>query len=426
MEDRENQVIYSNKKTGRDVLLGVFLGALAMLSVCCVVLLAAVGMGYVNFGVNGEIYITEDAKAEDGIGTKAEAKLNALDKALDSFYFDDVDDEEVIDKICKAYVDAYGDRYTTYYTQEEYQQLTESNNGTYYGIGVVVRKNEDGTIKVVETYEGAPGKEAGMRANDTIIAVNGISVLDRDLESVVTQIRGEEGSTVDIELRREGVADSFAVTVERRAVDYITVESKMLQDNIGLITIGEFDKVTVKQFGEAYDALTQQGMTGLIVDIRANPGGLLSSVVDILDNILPPGRILYTEDESGKKQEYVGHNTNQITIPMVVLVDGDSASASEIFAGAVQDYGKATIVGTKTFGKGIVQTIRPLTDGSAVKFTTSKYYTAMGQDIHGNGVIPDIVVELSDEFRALTEYDETKDNQLQAAITEVNRLRNNQ
>ena len=185
---------------------------------------------------------------------------------------------------------------------------------------------------------------------------------------------------------------------------------------MGLITISEFDKVTAQQFKEAYAQLETLGMKGLVIDIRSNPGGLLNVVVDMLDEILPDGLIVYTEDKYGNRQEYNGSNPDVIDVPLAVLVNGESASASEIFAGAVQDYGAGTIIGTQTFGKGIVQTIRRMSDGSAIKYTMAKYFTPKGQDIHGHGVTPDIVEELSDEFNNLTEYDASKDNQLQKAI----------
>ena len=279
-----------------------------------------------------------------------------------------------------------------------------------------MRKNDDGTILVVEPYDGAPGKEAGMRKNDVIVTVNGESVADQDLNSVVAKIKGDEGTTVNIGIRRDGSDDITELTVTRRKVEIKTVAYEMLDDSVGLITISEFDKVTAQQFKEAYAQLETLGMKGLVIDIRSNPGGLLNVVVDMLDEILPDGLIVYTEDKYGNRQEYNGSNPDVIDVPLAVLVNGESASASEIFAGAVQDYGAGTIIGTQTFGKGIVQTIRRMSDGSAIKYTMAKYFTPKGQDIHGHGVTPDIVEELSDEFNNLTEYDASKDNQLQKAI----------
>lgn len=419
--DNDNNVneknVIQKERHRSGVIQGLLIGSFTMLAICAVVIAAAVKKGYIRPDTDGSIYIqSETYDGNTGIGTEAEQKLNLIDQTLKDFYFDDIDDSKVLDNIYKAYVNAYGDKYTVYYTADEYAKIQESSNGAYYGIGVVVRKNDDGTILVVEPYDGAPGKEAGMRKNDVIVTVNGESVADQDLNSVVAKIKGDEGTTVNIGIRRDGSDDITELTVTRRKVEIKTVAYEMLDDSVGLITISEFDKVTAQQFKEAYAQLETLGMKGLVIDIRSNPGGLLNVVVDMLDEILPDGLIVYTEDKYGNRQEYNGSNPDVIDVPLAVLVDGESASASEIFAGAVQDYGAGTIIGTQTFGKGIVQTIRRMSDGSAIKYTMAKYFTPKGQDIHGHGVTPDIVEELSDEFNNLTEYDASKDNQLQKAI----------
>lgn len=419
--DNDNNVneknVIQKERHRSGVIQGLLIGSFTMLAICAVVIAAAVKKGYIRPDTDGSIYIqSETYDGNTGIGTEAEQKLNLIDQTLNDFYFDDIDDSKVLDNIYKAYVNAYGDKYTVYYTADEYAKMQESSNGAYYGIGVVVRKNDDGTILVVEPYDGAPGKEAGMRKNDVIVTVNGESVADQDLNSVVARIKGDEGTTVNIGIRRDGSDDITELTVTRRKVEIKTVAYEMLDDSVGLITISEFDKVTAQQFKEAYAQLKTQGMKGLVIDIRSNPGGLLNVVVDMLDEILPDGLIVYTEDKYGNRQEYNGSNPDVIDVPLAVLVNGESASASEIFAGAVQDYGAGTIIGTQTFGKGIVQTIRRMSDGSAIKYTMAKYFTPKGQDIHGHGVTPDIVEELSDEFNNLTEYDASKDNQLQKAV----------
>lgn len=419
--DNDNNVneknVIQKERHRSGVIQGLLIGSFTMLAICAVVIAAAVKKGYIRPDTDGSIYIqSETYDGNTGIGTEAEQKLNLIDQTLKDFYFDDIDDSKVLDNIYKAYVNAYGDKYTVYYTADEYAKIQESSNGAYYGIGVVVRKNDDGTILVVEPYDGAPGKEAGMRKNDVIVTVNGESVADQDLNSVVAKIKGDEGTTVNIGIRRDGSDDITELTVTRRKVEIKTVAYEMLDDSVGLITISEFDKVTAQQFKEAYAQLETLGMKGLVIDIRSNPGGLLNVVVDMLDEILPDGLIVYTEDKYGNRQEYNGSNPDVIDVPLAVLVNGESASASEIFAGAVQDYGAGTIIGTQTFGKGIVQTIRRMSDGSAIKYTMAKYFTPKGQDIHGHGVTPDIVEELSDEFNNLTEYDASKDNQLRKAI----------
>ena len=397
---------------------GTLAGIISILLIVAIVFVIFINKGYIHIGTNGEIYVqdTSVTETQDGIGNKVLTKLNTLEQVLNSFYFADVDDSNASENIYKAYLNSFGDKYTVYYTAEEYKSFTQAVTGNYYGIGVVVSKNDDGTIKVVLPYENCPGSEAGMQIGDAITKVNGVSVMDRDLDAVVAEIKGAEGSTVQIELLREGVADPISLTVERRKIDIPTVAHKMLDNKIGYISVAQFDAVTYAQFIDAYKALNADGMQGLVIDIRSNPGGSLDTVVNMLDEILPDGLIVYTVDKDGKKIEYKGKNTDEIKVPMTVLVNGDSASASEIFAGAVQDYGVGTIVGTTTFGKGIVQTVKQLTDGSAIKFTISKYFTPKGQEIQGKGVTPDVVVEVDEAIKNKTGITFEEDNQLQKAI----------
>lgn len=406
----EEAVHRQKKKSGLGK--GIVIGVLATLVVIVIavsgVLTAFVRQGYIHIGTNGQIYVQDVGTTdEDGIGTKVEGKLNALDSLLQSgFYFDDVDDEKAADNIFKAYLEAYGDKYTVYYTPDEYKSLMESTSGTFYGIGAVCQKADDGSILISEAYEDAPAYKAGIRNGDKVIKVNGKDITGMDLSVAVALIKGEKGTDVNLTVIRNSEEKNFTVT--RDKINVKTVSYHMMDNNTGYIYVIQFDDVTTEQFKAAVDDLQNQGMKGLIIDIRNNPGGVLTTVVDMLDYILPNGLIVYTETKDGKKTEYSGSDGHEINIPMAVLVNGNSASASEIFAGAMQDYQKAQIIGTQTFGKGIVQTIRQLTDGSAVKYTIAKYFTPKGQDIHGKGVTPDQVVELPD--------DATEDVQLNAAI----------
>ncbi len=410
----EEAVHRQKKKSGLGK--GIVIGVLATLVVIVIavsgVLTAFVRQGYIHIGTNGQIYVQDVGTTdEDGIGTKVEGKLNALDSLLQSgFYFDDVDDEKAADNIFKAYLEAYGDKYTVYYTPDEYKSLMESTSGTFYGIGAVCQKADDGSILISEAYEDAPAYKAGIRNGDKVIKVNGEDITGMDLAVAVALIKGEKGTDVNLTVIRNSEEKNFTVT--RDKINVKTVSYHMMDNNTGYIYVTQFDDVTTEQFKAAVDDLHNQGMEGLIIDIRNNPGGVLTTVVDMLDYILPNGLIVYTETKDGKKTEYSGSDGHEINIPMAVLVNGNSASASEIFAGAMQDYQKAQIIGTQTFGKGIVQTIRQLTDGSAVKYTIAKYFTPKGQDIHGKGVTPDQVVELPD--------DATEDVQLNAAIEYIN------
>ena len=384
----------NKSKFGKGLVAGILAGVFATVSVVGITAGIFERKGYLHFGANGEVYVQQTSTDDsDGIGSDVEGKLNAIDSLLDrNFYFGGTVDEKAENYIYKAFLDSYGDKYTVYYTPDEYKAILESTSGKFYGIGAVCQKNEDGSILIADPYEDAPAYKAGIRKGDCVVKVDGTDITDMDLSSAVALIKGDKGTTVNLEIRRGSQTLTF--TVERAEVNVKTVDHKMMDDNIGYIIISQFDEVTTKQFKEALED-----------DIRSNPGGLLNSVVDILDGLLPDGLIVYTETKSGTRKEYKGSNSNELKLPLAVLVNEDSASASEIFAGAVQDYGKGAIIGTKTFGKGIVQTIQPLTDGSAVKYTIAKYFTPKGQDIHGNGVTPDIEVTLPDDAVSDVQYE---------------------
>lgn len=393
------------------LLLGVLLGAFITVSVVVYGVSYFNSRGYVHFGTNGEIYVTGTATDEsDGIGSKVEGKLNALNSVLSNkFYFDQADEEKAADNIYKAYLSSYGDKYTVYYTADEYKKLMESTTGKFYGVGALCSLNEAGGVIVVDAFDDGPAYKAGVRDGDIVIKVDDTDITGMDLSSAVALIKGEKGTQVKLTVLRDKETLTFSII--RDEITTPTVDYKMLDNSIGYIQISQFDEVTTEQFKSALTDLKNQGLKGLIVDIRSNPGGLLNVVVNIVDEIIPKGLIVYTDDVNGNRKEYNGSSDSELTIPMAVLVNENSASAAEIFAGAVQDYGKGKIIGTQTYGKGIVQTIQPLTDGSAIKYTIAKYYTPKGQDIQGNGVTPDIVVELP--------QDSTEDVQFNAALEYV-------
>ena len=393
------------------LLLGVLLGAFITVTLCVLGVSQLVSKGYIHLGVNGEIYVTGTASDEsEGIGSKVAGKLNALNSVLSNkFYFDQADEEKSADSIYKAYLSSYDDKYTVYYTADEYKKLMESTSGKFYGVGALCSINESGGVMVLDAFEDGPAYKAGVRDGDVVIKVDDTDITGMDLSSAVALIKGDKGTQVNLTIVRDD--KTYVFSIIRDEIITKTVDYKMMENSIGYIQISQFDEVTTEQFKEALTDLNNQGLKGLIVDIRSNPGGLLNVVVDIVDEIIPKGLIVYTDDVNGNRKEYNGSSDNEITVPMAVLVDGNSASAAEIFAGAVQDYGKGKIIGTQTFGKGIVQTIQPLTDGSAIKYTIAQYYTPKGQVIQGNGVTPNMVVELP--------KDATEDLQLDAALEYV-------
>ena len=393
---------------------GLLTGIIATFSAMVLIVLSVADVclkkGYLHIGINGDVYIQSDAVTdESGIGSEVEAKLNAIDSVLDSFYFEEVDDEKAKDSIYKAYLSSYGDKYTVYYTADEYKKLTETTNGTFSGIGAVCQISSEGGILLVDVYESGAGYKAGLRSGDRIIQVDGTDVTDMDLSSAVALVKGGKGTQVGLKIVRDGATSDY--TVVRDEIEVQTVNYAITEDNIGYISVSQFENVTAKQFKAAIEDLKSEGAKGIIIDIRNNPGGLLTTVISMLKDILPNGLIVYTEDKDGNRKEYSDNDNEELDMPLAVLVNGNSASASEIFAGAIQDYGKGVIVGTQTFGKGIVQTVKPLTDGSAIKFTIAKYLTPKGQDIHGKGVTPDVVVEY--------DKDADEDTQISAALESV-------
>lgn len=342
-------------------------------------------------------------------------KIDTLMQVIDYYYLYDYDKDEMVDAIYKAVMSSLGDPYTVYYTADEFNAFMESSSGSYCGIGVVVQQNmQTGLVTAVRPYEDCPGYEAGIRPGDLIIAVDGTEITGMDLNTAVALIKGEEGTSVTITLQRD--EEVFDVEVTRRQIDVKTVNYRMMDDNIGYIQIEEFDEVTSDQFSQALDSLIEQGMEALVIDIRNNPGGILDTVVAMLDELLPEGTIVSVKDRNGTAQEYTSDADTKLTVPLTVLINGNSASASEIFAGAIKDYGVGTLVGTTTYGKGIVQTAFSLSDGTGVKITIEDYYLPSGKSIHKVGVDPDVEIDLPDELKTYVTIPEDEDVQLQKAI----------
>lgn len=343
-----------------------------------------------------------------------ESKLDAIEEILyDYYYLEEIDPAVLEDGIYHGMVDALGDPYSVYYSPEELQELLDQTEGIYYGIGAYVGLDTmTGYPKIVSPIPGSPAEEMDLRPDDIIYEVDGESTYGKDLNSVVAMIKGEEGTYVRLTIYRSTEPDYLYVDVVRRQVETPSVESEMFENGMAYIQIMEFSESTVDQFADALAVAKESGMKGLILDLRANPGGSLSAVVDIGRMLLPKGLIVYTEDKYGQRYEYSCNGRREFTLPMVVLVDGNSASASEVLAGAIKDYEIGTLVGTTTFGKGIVQQIISVGDGSAVKVTVSSYYSPKGTNIHGIGIEPDIVCE----FDAESYYgEEAYDNQLEFA-----------
>lgn len=342
-------------------------------------------------------------------------KIGILEKYIDTYYLEEVDESRYADGIYKGLVDSLGDKYAEYYTEEEYQELMEATSGKYCGIGAQVMQNrESGVISIVLPFEGSPAAEAGLLPGDIVYKVAGEEVTGEDLTAVVAKMKGEAGTTVEMQIYRDN--EYIDVTVERREIEVPTVSHEMLDKKIGYIAVSSFDEVTGKQFREALEELENQGEKGLIIDLRNNGGGRLDVCVDMLDRMLPEGTIVSTKTKNGTGETYTSTDEESFDKPLAILINENSASASEVFMGAIRDYGLGKLVGTKSFGKGIVQSIFDLKDGTAVKFTTSEYFSPKGNNIHGSGFEPDVEVELDKELKTMISIPKEKDNQLKKAI----------
>ena len=310
-----------------------------------------------------------------------------------SYYdMDKVTTEELVDGAIKGIVDALGDPPSAYFTQEDWEQLMIHTQGDYSGVGITIFA-EDGYIVVIAPFEGSPAEAAGIRADDKIIGVDGESIVGEPLDIVGSKIRGPVNTDVVLTVLRRGVEEPFDVTVTRGHIVIPTVSSQVIDGNLGYIRLNSFSDTTTADFRAALNGLRDQGIDGFILDLRHNPGGLLSTAKDVSDILLPQGPIYHKVDRYGNKETEVT-NTPGLELPMVVLVNGSSASASEIVAGAIQDAGVGTLVGVTTYGKGSVQSLIPFEDRTGVKVTTHHYLTRGGRSINEVGIEPDVVVEL--------------------------------
>ncbi len=342
-------------------------------------------------------------------------KLEYIKGMINDYSLYGATEEDMLDGMYRGLLWSIDDAYSAYYTVDEMKALMESSSGYYCGIGVMVSQNVyTGIITVVKPFKDGPAYNAGMRKEDILIKVEDEEVTGVDLNEVVAKIKGEEGTMVNVTVLRG--EEEISMDVTRAWIEVPTIEHEMLDDKIGYISISEFDEVTVEQFNTAVANLEQQKMKGLVIDLRDNPGGLVDSAVAMLDRILPKGLLVYTEDKNGHREEEYAKDKIELNVPLVLLVNQNSASASEIFAGAVQDFEKGKVVGTQSYGKGIVQIVAYVNDGSGIKFTVSQYFTPKGNAVHEVGITPDVVVELDEDLKTLSEIPKEKDNQLQEAI----------
>jgi carboxyl-terminal processing protease len=345
-----------------------------------------------------------------------EYTLSQFRTELENKYIGEINDEELIDGALKGYVNALGDPYTTYYTKEEMKEIMEETNGNFVGIGIYMTENiKENVIMVIKPIENSPAEKAGILPGDIITKINDVEYTGDKLEEASNKIRGEEGTKVKLEIYRNGETKEFEITRKKVVISHIT--TKVLEDNIGYIAISDFDGDCANEFKTKYKELEKKGITKLIIDIRNNGGGIVDKSLEIANTMIEKGStLLITKDKKNNEDITKATENPIINMPVVVLTNEYSASASEILAGALKDNNKATLVGTKTYGKGIIQELNKLSDGSGLKVTVSEYYTPNHTAINKIGITPDVEVELSDEAKKQLNLEEKDDNQLQKAI----------
>lgn len=417
---QQNQNLAEKKRIRASFWKGLFLGV--FVSVC--VALLGISIYHINAQkVLQRLKDKENTKTAEEVvvNERIQQKMNKIAKLIDEYYYESVDTEDMEDYLYRGLLAGTGDLYSTYYSKKELDQFVEDASGSYSGIGVTMQYDSaKQMVKIVKVNEKGPAKKAGIKEGDYIYKVEGeVVVLENaNTTDLVSKVRGEEGTKVRMTMLRGDDAEEIEVEVERKQLEVETVLSQMLEEKIGYIQITEFEGLTSQQFDAALQGLEDEGAKALIVDLRGNPGGQVDSVTEIAENFLPEGIITYMEDKYGNRKEYTCNGEQIWDKPLVVLMDGNSASASEIFAGAIRDHGVGTLIGTKSYGKGIVQQTIDLGDGTAIKLTFAKYYTPKGENIHKKGIEPDVEVEYEAPAEG-EEYEIEKDNQVAVAVKEL-------
>lgn len=351
-----------------------------------------------------------------------EKKINEIQKVVDRSFLYDYENEELENGIYKGYVNSLKDIYTEYYTVQEYKDLEEQNQGAFGGVGIEVSAAKGQFIEVVSPIKGTPADQAGIKSGDRIIKIDGQEYTSDMLTDAVGVMRGEPGTDVTLTILRtvSGQDEQLDLTITRQIINIQSIHSQMLEDELGYIQITNFQANTAKQFFEAYQTLKDEGAKKMILDLRNNPGGLLDVTLEIADFLLPQGDIMHVKYKDDSTESY-STDAKMDDMPMVVLINQGSASASEILSGAIKDFERAEIIGENTFGKGVVQTIVPFSDGSGMKITMAEFYTPNHKQIHGIGIAPTKEVILDENTSAIGPENLDQDNQLQAAIDYLNK-----
>lgn len=346
------------------------------------------------------------------------AKIAWVKNYIDRNYLREVDEEDYKLGELKGIVASLNDPYSEYYSEEELKELLEFTSGVFYGIGIQVAPGEDNRITVISPIKGSPAEEAGIQAGDKIVAVDGKEYMASQMEEAVNKMRGEKGTDVGLSIMTEenGKSHLRTVTVTRDEIKVDTILPHVIDNEIGYIGITQFDDETGKDFVKALNELQAKGVKGLILDLRGNPGGVLDSAVEVSDALLPKGKIVYAKNKEGKEVLSYDSDPQSTELPLVILINKGSASASEVVSGAIKDNNRGILMGETTFGKGVVQTVTKIPGGGGLKLTTSEYFSPNGVNIDGKGIEPDQEVKLPEDITGIGFEHREEDTQLQAAI----------
>lgn len=342
--------------------------------------------------------------------------LDTYKAILDKYYLDEINEEDLKEGAIRGYIEGVGDKYTEYISKEEMQEYMEDTKGNFVGIGIyMIQDKKSDKIMVVAPIKNSPAEKAGVQAGDLILAVDEQECTANDMNTISSKIKGEAGTTVKLKLQRGN--ETLELDIKRESVTVNPVESKMLESNIGYIKFTSFDENTSEDFKKNFETLQKQGAKSLIIDLRNNGGGIVDEALKIADYIAEKDSVLlYEVDKENKEVVKKSENAPIIKMPIILLTNENTASSSEILAGALKDLGKAKIVGVKTYGKGVIQEILTLPDGSGIKITTEKYLTPNKTEINKVGIEPDEKVELPEDLENVLEIEEKDDTQLQKAI----------
>ena len=345
-------------------------------------------------------------------------KFNRVMGILKKDFYQKVDVNKMLEGAIYGLAESLGDPYTVYFDKKQMEAFLEKSRGSYVGIGVTVNVDDDGLLTVIEPAKGSPAMEAGILKGDKIVKVDGKDVTSvSDENMIISMIKGKENTRVNITVYRPSEDRYVQFNIKRKRIRASNIKSEILSGNIGYIKIAMFDSEIARYFRNDLSNMLKNGIEGLIIDLRDNPGGSFEQVVEIADSLLPAGTIVYTEDRDGRK-EYRYSDKAYVDLPLAILINSNSASASEILAGSVRDHGRGILVGTRTFGKGLVQELKLLGDGSGLKVTISRYFTPSGTCIHGTGIEPDIEVGVFDDYRnhPVSHIPRSRDIQLRTAV----------